>query len=203
MFQPDSLLIRFLTRVCDLIFLNMIFLLSCMTIVCSGTAVTALYSITLKMIQKKDYAPIKGFLRSLRENFIPAVPAAVLLFIAIALFAFLREALYAEVLLISPVLFIMLCIAAVFLTALLSWLFPLLACFDNSFSGHLQNAGRLALANLPVTFLLTLVNLWPLLLSMCFPQLTGVVFAFLLLIGFAAGAYVNAFYLNRIFEQYR
>ena len=202
MFQPDSLLIRFLTKVCDLIFLNIMFLLSCVTIVFSGTAITALYAITLKMIQKKD-SPLKGFLRILRENFIPAVPATVLLFTAIALFAFLREALYAEVLLISPVLFILLCIAAVFLTALLSYLFPLLAHFDNTFSGHLKNAGCLALANLPVTFLLTAVNLWPFLLSMLFPQLLGVVFAFLLLIGFAAGAYVNAFYLNRIFEQYR
>lgn len=47
LFRPDSRLIRFLTRVCDLILLNAMLILSCMTIVFSGAAVTALYFVTL------------------------------------------------------------------------------------------------------------------------------------------------------------
>lgn len=47
MFHPDSWLIRFLARVCDLLFLNIALVLSCCTVVLSGTAVTALYSMTL------------------------------------------------------------------------------------------------------------------------------------------------------------
>ena len=43
--QPDSWPIRFLTRVCDLFLLNLVFLFACVTVVCSGTAVTALYSV--------------------------------------------------------------------------------------------------------------------------------------------------------------
>ena len=87
-----------------------------------------------------------------------------------------------------------------FLTALLSWLFPLLARFENTFPNHLSNAARLAVANLPVTFFLTAVNLLPLLLCVLIPTSLGVVFAFWMLFGFAAGAWANAFYLNRIFE---
>ena len=86
------------------------------------------------------------------------------------------------------------------MTALLSWLFPLLARFENTFPNHLGNAARLALANLPVTFLLTAVNLLPLLLCVLIPASLGVVFAFWMLFGFAVGAWVNSFYLNRIFE---
>lgn len=201
MFHPDSWLIRFLTKVCDLLFLNIALVLSCCTVVLSGAAVTALYSITLKMVRGQDYDPIKGFLRALRENFLPSSPATALLFVNAALLALLRSALYAEPLLFSPALFLFLALAAVFLTALLSYLFPLLARFENTFSHHLVNAARLSLANLPVTFLITTVNLLPLLIGFFVPSLLGVTFAFWLLFGFAAGAWVNSFYLNRIFEN--
>lgn len=200
MFRPDSLLIRFLTKICDLLFLNIMFVLSCVTIVFSGAAVTSVYAVTLKMIRGQDYAPIKGFLRALRENFLPSFSATILLFLDVTLLAVLRAALYAETLLMPPTLFVLLAIITILLTALLSWLFPLLARFENTFSRHLNNAVRLSLVNLPVTFLLTTVNLLPLLLCLLIPPSLGVVFAFWLLFGFAAGAWVNSFYLNRIFE---
>ena len=200
MFHPDSMLIRFLTKICDLLFLNIMFALSCATVVFSGAAATSLYAVTLKMIRGQDYAPIKDFLRALRENFLPSFPATILLFVDVTLLAILRAALCAETLLMPPTLFVLLAIIAVFLSALLSWLFPLLARFENTFSRHLNNAVRLSLVNLPVTFLLTTVNLLPLLLCLLIPPSLGVVFAFWLLFGFAAGAWVNSFYLNRIFE---
>ena len=201
MFHPDSRLIRFLTRVCDLLFLNIALVLSCCTVIFSGTGVTSLYSITLKMMRGGDCDPIKGFLRGLRENFLTSSFATVLLLGDITLLAVLRGVLYAETLLMPPAVFVLLAILAVFLTALLSYLFPLLARYENTFSHHLSNAARLALANLPVTVLITAVNLLPLLIGLLFPALLGVVFAFWLLFGFAAGAWINSFYLNRIFES--
>lgn len=200
MLRPDSLLIRFLTRVCDLLFLNIVLVLSCATVVLSGAAVTSLYAVTLKMIRGQDCAPVRDFFRALRGGFLPSCPATILMFADVTLLAVLRSALYAETPLMPPALFVLLAIIAVFLTALLSWLFPLLARFENTFSRHLGNAARLAVVNLPVTFLLTIVNLLPLLLGTFLPALLGVVFAFWLLFGFAAGAWVNSFYLNRIFE---
>ena len=152
------------------------------------------------MMRGRDCAPLKDFLRALRENFLPSFPATLLLFVDVTLLALLHTALYAETLLMPPALFILLTVIAVFLTALLSWLFPLLARFENTFSNHLSNAARLAVANLPVTFFLTAVNLLPLLLRVLIPASLGVVFAFWMLFGFAAGAWANAFYLNRIFE---
>lgn len=200
MFQTNSWLIRFLNRVCDLIILNILLLISCMTVVFAGDGMVSLYAVTLRMFRDAEDSPASNYLRGLRENFIPSVPAELLLLTNVTLLASLRKILYAETLVISPGLFIFFVIAAFFLTALLSYLFPLLARFENSFLRHLENAGRLAVANLPVTMLLTAVNLLPVLLPLFFPELLGVVIAFWLLIGFSAGAYVNSFYLNRIFH---
>lgn len=201
MFHPDSWLIRFLTGVCDLLFLNIALVLSCCTVVFSGAGVTALYSVTLRMMRGQDCDPIKDFLRALRENFLTSSFAAILLLGDVTLLAVLRSVLYADTLLMPPVIFVLLTILAVFLTALLSYLFPLLARYENTLFCHLSNAVQLALANLPVTILITAVNLLPLLLGVFIPASIGVVFAFWLLFGFAAGAWINSFYLNRIFES--
>lgn len=201
MFRPDSLLIRFLTDICNLIILNILFVLTCATIVFSGTAVSALYTMTFRMRLKKEDSMVKGYFHALHENFVPSVPATVCLFAEVTLLAVLRKALFAETLLFSPNIFVFLSIAAVFLAAVLSYAFPLLARYENTFLQHIGNAGRLAVVNLPVTFLLTAVNLLPVLLSLFFPRLLGVVTALWLLIGFAAGAYGNTFYLIRAFKR--
>lgn len=201
MFGLNSRLIRFLTAVCDLMILNVLFLFSCITVVLAGDGAVSLYTVTLRMFRGTEESPGKSFLHSLKRNFLPSVPTALLLLTDMTLLAVLRGVLYAETLLLSPAVFVFLVSAAVFLTALLSYLFPLLARFDNTFPRHLGNAGRLAVAHLPVTCLLTTVNLLPVLLPLFFPQLLGVVAAFWMFLGFSTGAWVNSFYLNRIFSE--
>lgn len=198
---PDSGIARFLTKVCDLILLNVIFILTCCTVVCLGAAVTSLYMTALGLYRERDCAPVREFLRNLRKAFTASTPAAVLLLTDLTLLAVLYRALYAETLLFPPELFVLFCIAAVILTAILSWLFPLLACFENTFSRHLGNAARLALANLPITFFITAVNLLPVLVLLFLPQFFGPFLGAWLLIGAGLGAYVNLFYLRGIFNR--
>lgn len=201
MFLPGGRLIRFLTAVCDLMILNILLAASCVTVVFSGDGVVSLYTVTLRMFRGTEDSPGKSFLRALRGNFIPSVPSTLLLLADVTMIAVLRRVLYAETLLLSPTVFVLLTIIAIFLTALLSYLFPLTARFNNTFVRHLGNAARLAVANLPVTFLITGVNLLPVILPLLFPQMLGIVAAFWLVVGFSAGAWMNSFYLNRIFAQ--
>lgn len=201
MFLPGGRLIRFLTAVCDLMILNILLAASCVTVVFSGDGVVSLYTVTLRMFRGTEDSPGKSFLRALRGNFIPSVPSTLLLLADVTMIAVLRRVLYAETLLLSPTVFVLLTIITIFLTALLSYLFPLTARFNNTFVRHLGNAARLAVANLPVTFLITGVNLLPVILPLLFPQMLGIVAAFWLVVGFSAGAWMNSFYLNRIFAQ--
>ena len=201
MFLPGGRLIRFLTAVCDLMILNILLAASCVTVVFSGDGVVSLYTVTLRMFRGTEDSPGKSFLRALRGNFIPSVPSTLLLLADVTMIAVLRRVLYAETLLLSPTVFVLLTIITIFLTALLSYLFPLTARFNNTFVRHLGNAARLAVANLPVTFLITGVNLLPVILPLLFPQMLGIVAAFWLVVGFSAGAWMNSFYLNRIFSR--
>ena len=201
MFLPGGRLIRFLTAVCDLMILNILLVLSCVTVVFSGDGVVSHYTVTLRMFRGTEDSPGKSFLRALRGNFIPSVPSTLLLLADVTMIAVLRRVLYAETLLLSPTVFVLLTIITIFLTALLSYLFPLTARFNNTFVRHLGNAARLAVANLPVTFLITGVNLFPVILPLLLPQLLGIVAAFWLVAGFSVGGWMHSFYLNRIFAQ--
>ena len=200
-FLPDSRFMRFLTKVCDLLLLNELTAFLSLTVIAAGTAIISLYTAVVKMMQEEDSEPVSCFLHALRENFSLSVPAAPLLFVDVLLLALLHYALTAETLVFSPAAFVFLAIAAAFLTALLSYLFPLLARYENTFPRHLANAWRLAAANLPVTFLLVTVNLLPLLLAVFLPGLFRLLAVFWLMIGIAASAYLNSFYLCQIFDK--
>ena len=191
---------RFLSRVFDLLMLNLLLDFLCLTIVLIGSVITSLYSLTFKMMYQEEDGVLKPFFRGIRDNIVPSFPATLLLFVDVLLIAVCHEALFAEVLLFSPILLIGLVIVALLLTALLSYLFPLIARFENTFPRHLGNAVRLALANLPVTCLVTLVNLLPYLSLVLFPQ-NGYLIGFWVLIGITGGVYVNSYYLRGVFEQ--
>ena len=68
-FNMDSPVMRFLSRVCDLMILNFMCLICCIPIVTIGASVTALYSVTLKMVRGEESYIFKGFLKAFKENF--------------------------------------------------------------------------------------------------------------------------------------
>ena len=201
LFSPDNPVIRFLGRVCDLMILSVLFTLSCMLIVPSGAAMTALYTMTLKMVRNEEGETIKGYLTALRNSFLNSAPCAAVLFLEWGMIFVIVYALYAGVLLFSPLVFILLCIVTMVLTLWLSWLFPLQARFENHFSGHCRNAAALSLTQLPVTCLMTLMNLLPMLSVLLFPNRAGELITFWILFGFGGCVFVNSFYLRRVFDR--
>lgn len=60
-FNMDSPVMRFLSRLCDLMILNILCLICCIPIVTIGASITALYSVTLKMVKGEDSYIAKGF----------------------------------------------------------------------------------------------------------------------------------------------
>ena len=105
---PNSGIARFLTKICDLIFLNVVFILTSCTVVCLGAAVTALYMTAMELYQERDCTPVRDFLRNLRKAFTASTPAAVLLLADLTLLVVLCRVLYAGTLLFPPELFVLL-----------------------------------------------------------------------------------------------
>ena len=60
--NPENSVMQFLARVCDYLILNVVFILSCIPIFTVGAALSALYTVSFKMIRKEDgYVPQEIF----------------------------------------------------------------------------------------------------------------------------------------------
>ena len=54
LFNLDSPIMRFLSKVCDLMILNVMCIICCLPIVTAGASITALYTITMKMVRGEE-----------------------------------------------------------------------------------------------------------------------------------------------------
>ena len=72
-FDMDSGFFRALSRLADLMILNLIFVVCCIPIVTIGPALTAMHYVTLKMVDNEEGYIVRGFFKSFRQNLRQAI----------------------------------------------------------------------------------------------------------------------------------
>lgn len=185
----------FIGNLADLFLLSVLWYLCCLPVFTAGSASTALYYVTLKMICKQDGYTVKSFFKSFRAN-LKQSTAIWLICLAIIgiLFADVYWALcsgnhFASAFL--PAFLILSLLFAVYLT----FLFPLLARCDNSVKTLMGMCMAISFRNfLPVLSALILtVGIFSAGIFLFWP---------LLLIAPGLAAYLNSFIFHRILGKY-
>lgn len=204
LFDPESQIMQILSRFCDIVILNLVFLLTCIPIFTIGAANTALYDVVFRMDTDREGKMLPTYFHSFRENFRQStiVWLALLLFgvatyLNMTRFSVLGENSY----LLGYGLFIVSMLVLVLEVFLFSYSFPLLSRFRNSTRQTAINALLLAIGNLPRTLVVAVIN--------CFPWVLLIVnfYAFMqlgfiwLAMYFAAAAYFNSRVLKKIFDN--
>lgn len=153
-FSYDSLLVRFLNLIADLVALHVLWLLCSLPIVTIGASTTALYYASMRRIRTDESHVHRNFLRSFRQNFRQStiIWLLILAFGAILFFDFrfgfaMQGPLSKIVLVVSSILLI-----PYILTVL--YIFPVVAKFDNPVRDHIKNAFLLSILSFPYTILL-------------------------------------------------
>lgn len=169
-FRPDSPLMVTMTQITDCIFLSLFWLLGCFPVVSAGAATAAMYDAAFRCYRKGEKHPWQRFFRTFKANFLPGL-LPTLVFLALfgglgaGLIQLWNRAVYGE---ISWMLFSGLAFLGMGALGILSLLFPLLSRFENTLGGLLKNTVLLALANLPRTLALGLLNMVSILLCIRF-----------------------------------
>jgi len=201
LFNPDSPLMRFLSRVADMMLLNILWLLCCVPIVTAGAATTAMYHVTLKLAAGEEEGILKTFWRGLKTNFAPATKVFLLLLLpllfvigdgVLLLLGVFGDGVLNNVLLALPI---------VVFSMVWTYVFPLVAKFENPAGVTVKNALLLCVANLPKTILMTALNLFPIVWMILEPVLFARCAVIFLMGGFAWIAYGNGILLNKIFTR--
>lgn len=203
-FNFEGPLFTSLSRLADLFWLNLLFILCCVPIVTAGAAATALYYVTLKMAKDEEGYITKSYFKSFKENFVQATVIWILLVAVMAIMYIdlvvagggsFTEAINSAA--ISNVVMVAAGVMTIVLVMTGTYVFPLLAQFDNTVINTIKNAFLISVRHLPYTILLIAITVAPVLLVWYFPPLLIIV-----VIMFAAVAYINSKIFNRIFILY-
>lgn len=203
-FNIDGPFIVGLTKLADIFILNILLVLCSLPIFTFGAAYTALYYVTLKMVKDEDCYTVKSFFKSFKLNFKQGTGIWLLmLIIGIVIYLDFKvmSGDYAGIVNVSDnmakIMSIMIMAASVLYLFTFSYVFPVLARFDNSVKNTLKNALFMAIRHLPSTIAIILINIVPLALMYLVPKAIIMVFFV-----FGLCAYCNSFFFVKIFKLY-
>lgn len=147
-FGLDSPVVRFMTRVGELMIFTVLWILCCLPILTAGASSAALFRMMFNMKEDRS-TKVTDFFRAFRDNFKKAtVLWLILLAVAVALLVLFWLIALVESNLIRLVL--MLVFSAMFFVTFIAavYIFPLTAYFENTVAGTVRNALAMGLGHL-------------------------------------------------------
>lgn len=177
-FDPDSPLMSGLSRMTDLVLLNLITLAGCLPVLTAGASLTAMHYVLLKMVRGEEGYVAADWLKSFKRNFRQAT-LIWLVFLAAGVMALMdlwiiaygagSTALAVRVLLILVILMVY----GVFL-----WIFPILARFEGTVPMIAASAAAMAFRALPATLAMGAAGALPVFIWIFLPSMAPLVILF-------------------------
>lgn len=202
LFCLDGKLFETLSKIADLLLLNILFIISCLPIFTIGASLTALSYTTLKLSKNEDFYVAKDFLSAFKSNFKQATSIWILF---VFLMLFLCTDLYILNHILLPFSFVITCIISTLCILCLMtgiYVFPILSKFYNSSKNTVKNALLMSIRHLPWTVVLFALYFSPLLLIIWNQSMIGTVLLLFLLIGFSALSLFASYIFHKIFSLY-
>ena len=193
-----------MSRVADLIILNLICIVCCLPVITAGASITAMFYVTMKMVRNEEAYIVRSFFRSFKQNFKQATIINVLMLLAGVLLYFDMNICRSINGTLSQVLLVIFTMILVIYIMIFMYIYPVLAKFYNTIKNTLINAFLMSVRHLPYTILMVLISAAPVALLYFIQdgrtQLN--ILMVLILIGFSGVAYLNSFFFVKIFDKY-
>ncbi|MBQ3529036.1 MAG: YesL family protein [Oscillospiraceae bacterium] len=201
-FDIDSPIMVALSRLADMFFLSVLWLVCCLPIITIGPSTAAMYYVALKWARKEDVKLSTAFFDAFKKNFKQGV-ALNLIFLVVGTVLALdyiimsaQEGTYGT---ISSVCFF---VMGMWLMAIMFYAYPLQAQFYNTVRQTLINAAQLAVTKFPVTIAVFVINLLPLIVGFISLPLLIRTIPLWLLLAPGAAACVNAKMFAKMFDKF-
>ncbi|QKD79061.1 DUF624 domain-containing protein [Actinomyces marmotae] len=207
----DSPFHRAWSAAADLVVINGLTLLGCLPVVTAGSALVACHRVTMEMAREEDVYTVRSWWRSFRVNlrgslawWLPMLSLIVLAAVELVVLGGRPGAAPpgSASRLASGVSGLVLA-ATLVLAGVAAWLLPLVAFFDNTASGHLGNALRLAVGALGRTSLCLVITAAPIALPLALPRTLPAVAWFMVIIGVGFQAYLIALVQRGVIDRLR
>ncbi len=198
----DSPVMAVFNTLMNLVVLNICFLISCIPFVTVGAAITALYSVNLKMVKGEEGYVFRGYWEGFVQNFRQGTVCWLFMIGAALIFALdLRTArLFSGIvnqLFLAGAYAVGIVVLVVFL-----YVFPYMARFQDGVGVCLKNALIIGGSRFGYTFALLFITVAAVAASVYNPQMMAKAFFVWFTAGFAALNYVKSYFFRNVFSVY-
>lgn len=197
-FELNSPASKLLTNVCNLILVNLIFMITCLPIVTIGASLCGLYKVLFKIINKEpEISVFKVYLTEFKRCFLRAtalwIPMiAICLFFALELYWILNGLEGTSQWMMVPILLV-----AVLMFCIAIYYFPLLAVFDNTTKETFRNSILLGIGNLPTTIMVFMIHFGMFILLARGDAISVAIRSLMIFCGFSLIGLIATFFINR------
>lgn len=154
----DNVVMRALSRVCDFMLLNIMWIICSIPIITIGASTTAMYTVMLKLVKNEEGYIVKGFLGAFKENFKKStIMWLILLVVGIIIGIDIRFSAVMQSTMRTIFQSIFLVLGVVWLCMVI-YVFPLTARYENTIKNTFKNAVLLSVAKLPYTVLMLIIT---------------------------------------------
>lgn len=197
-FDLDSPVMRFLSRMADLMILNVIMTICCLPIITIGASVTAMHYVMLKMVRNEEGYIVKDFFKSFKMNFKQAT--IIWLIMLVMIFVFVGDYLIVNY---SGIVFpegmgLILTVVAILIFIVSTYIFPVLSRFDNTVKNTIKNGCMMSIMAAPKAVLMAALTVSPVVLSLITPALLPLA----LLFGIALPGFLSAKLYSGTFRKF-
>ena len=205
-FNMDNKFFTFMSRVADLIILNLLCIVCCIPVVTIGPSIAAMFYVTLKMVRNEESYIVRGFFKSFKQNLKQGIVINLIMLAAALLLYFDISICRSTPGTIGKVLMVLFMMILVVYLMIFLYIYPVLAKFYNTIKNTFTNAFLMSIRHLPYTALMILVTAAPVLVFFIpSAQVQSMVILLLVLIGFSGIAYINSHFfvkfLTNIFRK--
>lgn len=198
----DNVVMRAMGKICDMFFLNILWVVCSIPIITIGASTTALYTVMLKFVRNEEGYIFRSFFKAFKENF----RQSTVIWLIIAAFGALWWVDFRIAGMmgagIGDVLRIIFLIIGFFLLSVTIYIFPLTARYENKISATFKNALILSIAKLPYTLLMVVVFAAAVLLSLWNTMTLMLAVPIWILFGVSLIVWINSWLLRRVFTVF-
>jgi len=198
LFNLDSPLMNGLSKMADLIWLNILTFICCIPIITVGASLTALNYVALKIVRNEESYVTRAYFKSFKQNFKQATIIWLIMLLVVAVIIvdiFIFR--YSSIAFPSWIKVALVAIGALAVFATMH-VFPVLAKFDNTIVNTFKNSFLIGILHLPKTVLMMVCWLIPAVISIYFLQAFPLVIAF----GVSGPVFISALLYNKTFKRF-
>lgn len=196
-FQLDSPLMNFLNKVADLMWLNILTMVCCIPLVTVGASLTALHYMALKIVRNEECYITRGYFKSFKENFKQATVIWLILLLVTGILAGDFYIIYKAEIEFNTVIKVIILAAAILVLFTATFVFPVLAKFDNTVKRTIKNAFVMSILQFPKTILMIVMSVVPIVVAVLSYKAWPIVFLFC----YSVPALVSAMLYNKFFQK--